>query len=397
MQNKRILLGITGGIAAYKIASLVRLFIKSGAEVKCIMTPASCDFITPLTLATLSKNDVIQSFWDEETGSWSNHVELGLWADVFVIAPLTASSMSKMVQGNSDNVLLAAYLSSKCPVVVAPAMDLDMYQHPSTLENLQKLQSHGVQIIPANSGELASGLVGEGRMAEPEEIYEYVSKLFQHENDFNGKKVLITAGPTHEAIDPVRFIGNQSSGKMGVALAESFLKRGAQVCLVLGPSTEKIEHPNLQVHRIVSAMDMMDVVQNKWRDQDFGIFSAAVADYRPKDVANQKIKKKEDTLTLELVKNPDILAWAGANKLISQVLVGFALETNNEKENAKQKLIKKNLDFIVLNSLNDSGAGFAHATNKITILDKDNNSQSFELKSKKEVAEDILDHLKKNS
>jgi|TARA_R110000737_G_scaffold164641_1_gene192292 phosphopantothenoylcysteine decarboxylase/phosphopantothenate--cysteine ligase len=397
MQNKRILLGITGGIAAYKIASLVRLFIKSGAEVKCIMTPASCDFITPLTLATLSKNDVIQSFWDEETGTWSNHVDLGLWADVFVIAPLTASSMSKMVQGNSDNVLLAAYLSAKCPVIVAPAMDLDMYQHPSTLENMQKLQSQGVQIIPANSGELASGLVGEGRMAEPEEIHQYLENLFAKQNDFKDKKVLITAGPTHEAIDPVRFIGNQSSGKMGVAIANAFLNRGAIVCLVLGPSSEKIEHPNLRLHRVVSAQEMFETVEQNWKDQDYGIFSAAVADYRPKEVANQKIKKKEDTLTIELVKNKDILAWAGEIKSGNQKLVGFALETNNEVENAKQKLIKKNLDFIVLNSLNDSGAGFAHATNKITILDKGNISVAFELKSKKAVAEDILDHLKNNS
>jgi len=397
MQNKRILLGITGGIAAYKIASLVRLFIKSGAEVKCIMTPASCDFITPLTLATLSKNDVIQSFWDEETGTWSNHVDLGLWADVFVIAPLTASSMSKMVQGNSDNVLLAAYLSAKCPVIVAPAMDLDMYQHPSTLENMQKLQSQGVQIIPANSGELASGLVGEGRMAEPEEIHQYLENLFAKQNDFKDKKVLITAGPTHEAIDPVRFIGNQSSGKMGVAIANAFLNRGAIVCLVLGPSSEKIEHPNLRLHRVLSAQEMFETVEQNWKDQDYGIFSAAVADYRPKEVANQKIKKKEDTLTIELVKNKDILAWAGEIKSGNQKLVGFALETNNEVENAKQKLIKKNLDFIVLNSLNDSGAGFAHATNKITILDKGNISVAFELKSKKAVAEDILDHLKNNS
>jgi phosphopantothenoylcysteine decarboxylase/phosphopantothenate--cysteine ligase len=397
MQNKRILLGITGGIAAYKIASLVRLFIKSGAEVKCILTPASSDFITPLTLATLSKNDVIQSFWNKETGTWSNHVDLGLWADVFIIAPLTASSMSKMVQGNSDNVLMAAYLSAKCPVIVAPAMDLDMYQHPSTLENMQKLQSQGVQIIPANSGELASGLIGEGRMAEPEEIHDYLKSLFLKENDFRDKHILITAGPTQEAIDPVRFIGNQSSGKMGVEIAKAFLKRGAKVCLVLGPSSENIEHHNLDLNRVVSAQDMFEVVQSKWKNQEIGVFSAAVADYRPKNIAMQKIKKKEDSLTLEFVKNPDILAWAGENKADNQILIGFALETTNEEENAKHKLVNKNLDFIVLNSLNDSGAGFAHSTNKITILDRDNKFKSFELKSKKEVAEDILDHLKNNS
>jgi len=397
MQNKRILLGITGGIAAYKIANLVRLFIKSGAEVRCILTPASCDFITPLTLATLSKNEVIQSFWDKETGTWSNHVELGLWADVFVVAPLTASTMSKMVQGNSDNVLLAAYLSAKCPIIVAPAMDLDMYKHPSTAENMVKLQNHGVQIIPANSGELASGLFGEGRMAEPDEIYIYVENHFSKESDFKGKNILITAGSTHEAIDPVRFIGNQSSGKMGVAIAQAFLNRGANVCLILGPSSEKIEHPNLKLIPIISAKNMFEAVQSNWKNQDIGVFSAAVADYRPKNVMEQKIKKEEDILSLHLVKNPDILFWAGTNKSKKQTLVGFALETNNELENAKKKLINKNLDYIILNSLNDSGAGFAHATNKITILDKDNKLKNFELKSKKDVAEDILNHLKNNS
>ncbi len=397
MQNKRILLGITGGIAAYKIASLVRLLIKSGAEVRCIMTPASCDFITPLTLATLSKNDVIQSFWDTETGSWSNHVDLGMWADAFVIAPLTASSMSKMVQGNSDNVLLAAYLSAKCPVIVAPAMDLDMYKHPSTIENMHKLESFGVQIIPANDGELASGLIGEGRMAEPEEIHDYLQIHFAKKRDFLDRNVLITAGPTHEAIDPVRFIGNQSTGKMGIELAKAFLNRGAKVTLILGPSAEQIGHPNLTLRKIVSGMEMFEEVKSVWNNNEIGIFSAAVADYRPAQVADQKIKKKEETLGLELVKNPDILFWAGQNKAEKQILVGFALETNNEEENAKQKLIKKNLDFIVLNSLNDSGAGFAYSTNKITILDKDNKSISFQLKSKKEVAEDILDHLKNNS
>jgi len=397
MQNKRILLGITGGIAAYKIASLVRLFIKAGAEVRCIMTPASCDFITPLTLATLSKNDVIQSFWNEETGTWSNHVDLGMWADVFVIAPLTASSMSKMVQGNSDNVLLAAYLSAKCPVIAAPAMDLDMYQHPSTLTNLAALKAFGVQVIPANSGELASGLVGEGRMAEPEEIFDFVESFLNQSEDFTDKSILVTAGPTHEAIDPVRFIGNQSTGKMGIAIANAFLMRGANVCLVLGPSAEKLEHPNLELIRVTSALDMLQAVQDKWSTQDIGVFSAAVADYRPKEVAQQKIKKKENEMAITLVKNPDILAWAGSNKKDQQVLVGFALETNNEEENAAEKLRKKNLDFIVLNSLNDSGAGFAHATNKITILDKNNKSESFELKSKTEVAEDILNYLKINS
>ncbi len=394
MQTKRILLGITGGIAAYKIASLVRLLIKSGAEVRCIMTPASCDFITPLTLATLSKNEVIQDFWDEGTGEWANHVELGMWPDVFLIAPVTASSMSKMVHGQSDNVLMATYLSAKCPVIVAPAMDLDMYKHPTTSENLKALSAHGVDIIPPNSGELASGLEGEGRMAEPEEIHNYLNDFFSKGKDFVGKKVLITAGPTHEAIDPVRFIGNHSSGKMGVALAKSFLKRGAEVTLVLGPSKENCEHPNLTLKRVVSAEEMLEMVQKSWKSSDIGVFSAAVADYRPKKNADQKIKKNSDELTVELVKNPDILKWAGENNSAHQVLIGFALETENERVNAKGKLEKKNLDIIVLNSLNDSGAGFAHNTNKIAIFDKHNNSQDFELTSKKVVAENILDYFK---
>ncbi len=306
MRNKRILLGITGGIAAYKIASLIRLLIKSGAEVKCIMTPASCDFITPLTVATLSKNEVNLDFWDESTGQWANHVELGMWGDVFLIAPLTASSMSKMITGQSDNLLMATYLSAKCPVVVAPAMDLDMYQHPSTKENLLKLTENGVDIIPPNSGELASGLVGEGRMAEPEEIQDNLQDFFEKGTDFAGKKVLITAGPTYEGIDPVRFIGNHSSGKMGVAIANSFLKRGANVTLVLGPSHEKIAHPNLVLKKVVSAHEMLEAVQQDWSSCQIGVFSAAVADYRPKEKADQKIKKKSDELTIELVKNPDI-------------------------------------------------------------------------------------------
>jgi phosphopantothenoylcysteine decarboxylase/phosphopantothenate--cysteine ligase len=394
MRNKRILLGVTGGIAAYKIASLVRLLIKSGAEVKCIMTPASCDFITPLTLSTLSKNEVNLNFWNTETGEWANHVELGMWPDVFLIAPLTASSMSKMISGQSDNLLMATYLSAKCPVIVAPAMDLDMYLHPSTKENLKALNKHGVQIIPPNSGELASGLVGEGRMAEPEEIQDYLKAFFEKREDFAGKMVLITAGPTYEAIDPVRFIGNHSSGKMGVAIANAFLNRGAKVTLVLGPSNEKLEHPNLDLKRVVSAKDMMEAVQKVWVSSDVGVFSAAVADYRPKEVADQKIKKKTDDLTLELIKNPDILFWAGQQKKIGQTLIGFALETENERVNALGKLEKKNLDLIVLNSLNDSGAGFAHNTNKIAIFDKNNKSKDFELTSKKVVAENILDYLK---
>jgi phosphopantothenoylcysteine decarboxylase / phosphopantothenate---cysteine ligase len=394
MQNKRVLLGVTGGIAAYKIASLVRLLIKAGAEVRCIMTPASCDFITPLTLSTLSKNEVILDFWDEKTGEWANHVDLGMWPDVFLIAPLTASSMSKMIHGQSDNVLLATYLSAKCPVIVAPAMDLDMYQHPSTKENLLALAAHKVEIIPPNTGELASGLVGEGRMAEPEEILEYLKSFFNRQEEFVGQKVLITAGPTYEAIDPVRFIGNHSSGKMGIAIADAFLKRGAHVTLVLGPSQENLIHPNLKLMRVVSAQNMLEAVQQEWKSMDIGVFSAAVADYRPKEVAKQKIKKKADDMQIDLVKNPDILLWAGENKGADQILVGFALETENEEVNAQGKLEKKNLDIIVLNSLNDSGAGFAHDTNKITIFDKDNKSKDFELTSKNEVAQNILEYIK---
>lgn len=394
MRNKRILLGVTGGIAAYKIASLVRLLIKSGAEVRCIMTPASCDFITPLTLSTLSKNEVHLDFWDVKTGEWANHVELGMWPDIFVIAPLTASSMSKMVQGQSDNLLLATYLSAKCPVVVAPAMDLDMYQHPSTKTNLSALSAIGVSIIPPNRGELASGLVGEGRMAEPEEIHDYLNVFFDKALDYSGKAVLVTAGPTYEAIDPVRFIGNHSSGKMGVEIAAAFLARGAQVTLVLGPSHEKISHPNLTLVTILTAENMLHEVQQVWSNMDIGVFAAAVADYRPKTVADQKIKKNAAELTIELVKNPDILYWAGQNKTEHQTLIGFALETENEQVNALAKLEKKNLDLIVLNSLNDSGAGFAHHTNKIAIFDKGNKSQKFELESKKVVAENILDYLK---
>ncbi len=397
VRGKKILLGITAGIAAYKITFLIRSLKKSGAEVKCIMTPASCDFITPLTLATLSKNEVIQDFWDEKSGEWANHVELGMWPDVFVIAPLTASTLSKMVHGQSDNVLLATYLSAKTQVVVAPAMDLDMYQHATTKENLDLLSTHGVQIIPPNSGELASGLVGEGRMAEPEEIHAYLSNFFRQSIDFENKEVFITAGPTYEAIDPVRFIGNHSSGKMGVAIAEAFLKRGAKVTLTLGPSHEKINHPRLNLIRVVSAQDMLIQVKKHWPKSDIGVFSAAVADYRPQLKAEQKIKKKEEELTLVLVKNPDLLKWAGENKKKDQFLVGFALETENERDNAKQKLQNKNLDMIVMNSLNDSGAGFAHNTNKISIFDKHNNSTNFELKSKKEVAENIVDYLKKLS
>lgn len=395
MRGKRILLGITGGIAAYKIAFLIRLLKKQGAEVKCILTPSAVDFISPLIASTLSGNPVGIEFWNKDDGSWNNHVEYGLWADVFVIAPLTANTMSKMVNGSCDNLLLATYLSMKTKTIVVPAMDLDMYAHPSTKRNLAQLELDGVEVIPADSGELASGLEGEGRMAEPETILEAI-ELFtgKSNNDFLGTKVVITAGPTYEQLDPVRFIGNHSSGKMGFKIAQEFLDRGAKVTLVTGPTKLTLENDQLDLIKIRSAEQMLSVVQNVWSECDLGVFAAAVADYRPKNPATEKIKKKSDDLTIELVKNPDILNWAGEQKRDNQYLVGFALETENLKENATKKLIKKNLNMIVMNSLKDSGAGFGVDTNKISILDNRNNLQSFELKPKEAVAKDILDYLK---
>jgi phosphopantothenoylcysteine decarboxylase/phosphopantothenate--cysteine ligase len=393
MKGKRILLGITGGIAAYKIAFLIRLIKKKEAEVRCIMTPASCDFISPLTIATLSENPVLIDFWNQRDGSWSNHVELGAWADVFLIAPLTANTMAKLVHGQSDNLLTATYLSAKCPVMIAPAMDLDMYAHPATLRNITQLESDSVIVIPAEFGELASGLVGKGRMAEPEHIIDHLVDFFQQDSVFDGKTVLITAGPTYEKLDPVRFIGNHSSGKMGFNIADQFLKQGAKVILVTGPTKEILYHPNLTRFDIESAQDMLDVVQKYWKQCQIGVFSAAVSDYRPAEKADQKIKKSDDELILRLIKNPDILAWAGQNKSKDQVLMGFALETNRAEEHAKGKLKKKNLDFIVVNTLEDEGAGFGVDTNRIKIIDKNNNLTSFELKSKREVAQDIVQYL----
>ena len=394
MQGKRILLGITGGIAAYKIATLIRILKRSGAEVRCLMTPASCDFISPLVVSTLSENPVGIEFWNKKTGEWTNHVEYGLWADLFVIAPLTATTMSKMAIGSCDNLLLASYLSMKCPTLVAPAMDLDMYAHPATKRNLEQLQKDGVKVIPAESGELASGLVGEGRMAEPETIAEAIRFHFaQSEGEMLGKTVLITAGPTYEAIDPVRFIGNHSTGKMGFELAKYCLDQGAKVILITGPTNQQLKHPVLKRINVQSAVDMLEATKDHWSGADFGIFSAAVADYRPVAPAGQKIKKKEDQLSLELVKNPDILSWAGANKRADQVLVGFALETNNAIENATDKLSRKNLDLIVVNTLEDNGAGFVHDTNRISILDVHNKITKFELKSKSEVAADIVKYM----
>lgn len=392
MLNKRILLGITGGIAAYKIAFLIRLLRKEGAEVRCIMTPASCDFISPLVVATLSENPVGIEFWNKADGSWVNHVEYGLWADLFVIAPATANSLAKMASGSCDNLLLATYLSNKSKTIIAPAMDLDMYAHPTTKRNLDQLQADGVKIIPAESGFLASGLEGEGRMAEPETILRHIQMELLSSDELTGKKILVTAGPTYESLDPVRYIGNHSSGKMGYDIAEAFANKGAEVLLISGPSSLSVHHPSIRLERIVTAEQLLKTVQNNWSQMDGGVFSAAVADYRPKEVAPEKIKKQEEVLTLHLVKNPDVLKWAGEHKQAHQLLVGFALETNNSIENGKGKLERKNLDFIVINQPETGKTGFGSDTNKITLLDNHNKLTKFELKSKKQVANDIVEY-----
>lgn len=396
LSGKNILLGITAGIAAYKTANLVRLFIKAGANVKVVMTPASKDFITPLTLSTLSKNPVHSLFTNEEDDNavWNNHVELGLWADIFVIAPATANTMSKMANGTCDNLLLATYLSAKCPVYFAPAMDLDMYKHPSTVQSFDALNSFGNIMIPATSGELASGLVGEGRMAEPEDIVDFIEKDILNKLPLRGKKVLVTAGPTYEAIDPVRFIGNHSSGKMGFEIAKAAANLGAEVVLVSGPSHETVSSSLINLIRVTSASQMYNEAHNYFGNVDIAVLSAAVADYRPKNVADQKIKKKEATFSIELEKTKDILASLGAIKT-KQFLVGFALETNNELEHAKGKLKAKNLNLIVLNSLNDKGAGFGGSTNKVTFITNDDQIIAQELKSKTQVAEDLMNQILK--
>ncbi|WP_339837092.1 bifunctional phosphopantothenoylcysteine decarboxylase/phosphopantothenate--cysteine ligase CoaBC [uncultured Flavobacterium sp.] len=394
LSGKKILLGISGGIAAYKTASLVRLFIKAGAQVQVVMTPASKDFVTPLTLSTLSKNPVYTSFYneDDENAMWNNHVDLGLWADYMVIAPATANTLSKMANGTCDNLLLATYLSAKCPVYFAPAMDLDMYKHPSTLASFEKLASFKNKIIPAESGELASGLSGEGRMAEPENIILFLEKDIESKLPLKGKKILITAGPTYEAIDPVRFIGNHSSGKMGYDIAFEAAQLGAKVILVSGPSNQTMNHHLVELIKVTSAQEMYDACQLNFSNVDVAIAAAAVADYRPKNVASQKIKKNDSTLTIELEKTKDILASLGVQKK-NQFLIGFALETENEIENAKAKIQKKNLDLIVLNSLNDEGAGFGKPTNKVTFIDKNFSIEPVELKSKEEVAQDIIEKV----
>lgn len=394
LQGKKILLGISGGIAAYKTAHLVRLFIKSGAEVQVVMTPSAKDFVTPLTLGTLSKREVFSAFYepDDENAKWNNHVELALWADLMLIAPATANTMSKMANGGCDNLLLATYLSAKCKVYFAPAMDLDMYKHQSTNENFIKLESFGNVMIPAESGELASGLSGEGRMAEPENIIKFIEDDIAKNLPLRGKKALVTAGPTYEPIDPVRFIGNHSSGKMGFDIARALADKGAEVTLISGPTHLSVQHSYINLVRVMSAQQMYEACFSVYKDVDMVVSSAAVADYSPKNVADQKIKKTEDTFVIEMKKTKDILASLGAEKK-HQFLVGFALETQNEIENAKLKIRKKNLDLIVLNSLNDKGAGFGGSTNKVTFIDKNFNIEEFPLKTKEEVARDIVSKI----
>ncbi len=394
LSGKKILIGVTAGIAAYKTAGLVRLFIKTGAEVKVVMTPAAKDFVTPLTLSTLSKNPVYSSFFDkeDENAVWNNHVDLGLWADIMIIAPATANTLSKMATGNSDNLLLATYLSAKCLVYFAPAMDLDMYNHPSTHQTFKKLQGFGNIMIPAESGELASGLVGQGRMAEPSTIIDFIEKDILDKLPLKGRKVVITAGPTFEAIDPVRFIGNHSSGKMGIELAKEAANLGAQVHLVLGPSSLTVHHSLINVINVISAEEMYNAVVSVYHDCDIAIASAAVADYRPKNIYDQKIKKGDVGFSIELERTKDILKWMGSEKK-NQFLVGFALETENEEENAKNKLKNKNLDLIVLNSLNDKGAGFKKQTNKVTLINHKLEIKAFDLKTKSEVAQDIFNEI----
>lgn len=391
LQGKKILLGITGSIAAYKSVYLLRLLVKAGAEVKVVMTPSAKDFVTPLTLSTLSKNPVLTGLFDEQ--NWANHVLLGRWADLMLIAPLSCNTLAKMANGQCDNLLLAVYLSATCPVAVAPAMDEDMWLHTSTKNNLKKLESYGNKIIPVENGDLASGLQGEGRMAEPEHIIEYIRDSFFLTRRLAGKKAMVTAGPTYEPLDPVRFIGNYSSGKMGVAIARELQNRGAVVTLILGPSSEVVSSAGIKLVRVTTAEEMYDTCNEIFEISDIAVMAAAVADYTPVQKAREKIKKKEETLTLELTKTKDILKTLGGKKKKGQVLVGFALETNNEKEYAREKLEKKNADLIVMNSLKEDGAGFGYDTNKITIFGKNGEELNFGMKSKQEVAKDIVDTL----
>ncbi|MDP9048067.1 MAG: bifunctional phosphopantothenoylcysteine decarboxylase/phosphopantothenate--cysteine ligase CoaBC [Bacteroidota bacterium] len=389
LQGKNIILGICGSIAAYKSALLVRLFIKAGACVQVVMTPDAVNFITPLTLSTLSKKPVLVDYFTPENGEWNNHVELGLWADLFVIAPASANTVAKMANGLCDNLLLAVYLSAKCPVYFAPAMDLDMWKHDATKKNITQLQAFGNILIPPGTGELASGLNGEGRMAEPDEIVAFLCAEVKKKLPLADKKILVTAGPTYEAIDPVRFIGNHSSGRMGFAIADELAAMGAAVTLIAGPSTEISKQRSVKRIDVTSAREMLEACLNQFKNSKACIMSAAVADYTPVKVAHQKIKKQDENFDIEVKKTTDILSVLGAQKKSGQVLVGFALETNNEEQNAIKKLQKKNLDLIVLNSLNDAGAGFKKDTNKITIIDRVLQKTVYGVKSKEEVARDI--------
>ncbi len=395
ISGKKVLLGITGSIAAYKANMLVRLLVKAGAEVKVIMTPAARQFVSMLTLSTLSKNKILIQLSDEDT--WANHVMLGRWADVMLIAPLSCNTLSKMANGACDNLLLAAYLSATCPVVVAPAMDEDMWLHPAIKANILKLEEFGSRVIPVSKGELASGLFGEGRMAEPEEIIHYLEENNFRGKHFDGKKAIVTAGPTYEALDPVRFIGNHSSGKMGFAVAEALYMQGADVHIIAGPTNLESKYKGIKVTRVVSAAEMYTTSITHFEGASIAVIAAAVADYAPANVAEQKIKKTDSTLNMQLVKTKDILASLGKMKTPGQLLVGFALETNNEKENALKKLVLKNADLIVLNSLNDQEAGFGKESNKVTIFDRHQNEYSFEAKSKSLVANDIVDLIIKKT
>ena len=391
MFGKRILLGITGGIAAYKIAYLIRILKKLGAEVKCIMTPASSAFISPLVVSTLSKNEVGIEFWDKNTGTWNNHVAYAEWADVFLVAPATMNTIGKMANGLCDNLLLATYFSMKCKTIVAPAMDLDMYKHPSFLRNIATLSKDGVMVIPAEEGELASGLEGEGRLAEPEVMVSFLTTYMASEVSLCGKRICITAGPTQEAIDPVRYISNHSSGKMGFSIAKTALIRGYEVVLICGPTQETLVHPLLKRIDVLSAKEMLKEVQSVWQSCDFGVFSAAVADFRPVNVSEFKMKKNDDLTSIQLQQNPDILKWASFERKNNQKVIGFALETNNEEENALLKLEQKNLDLIVLNSTQDKGATFGGEQNKVTIFGKTGKLVELELQDKFDIAVRLMD------
>jgi len=391
LNGKKILIGITGSIAAYKAILLVRSLVKEGAEVKVMMTPSAKDFVTPLSLATLSKNPVLIELFDEDT--WANHVMLGRWADVMIIAPLSCNTLAKMASGLCDNLLLATYLSATCPVIVAPAMDEDMWHHPATKSNIEKMQSRGNTVIPVEKGELASGLEGDGRMAEPEHIIDHLKNDFFFVKDLTGKKALVTAGPTHESLDPVRYLGNRASGKMGVAIAKELAKRGAEVELVIGPSNMSINTAGIQLQQVESASEMYKACVAKFPEVDIAVMAAAVADYTPAQVSQEKIKKSSDTITFEFVRTKDILKTLGQQKSKGQILVGFALENHNEKEYALDKLRSKNADLIVLNSLNDEGAGFGYDTNKITIFESSGKQLNYEQKPKQQVAKDIVDRI----